>query len=139
MVGLFTRPCVRPTPARQTHATTLVLNSDGGRESAAEEPALRVRQSHLDTLVEYHCLSACTYFFLAGNKREIADDAELGFHQATVEGISGLGKTLVLAQMAEYYRSHGVRQSFIDHIIATPPESMWYPTEDELKKAGVLN
>jgi hypothetical protein len=120
-------------------ATTLVLNSDGGRESAAEELALRVRQRHLDTLVEDHCLSACTYIFLAGNKREIADDAELGFHQGTVEGISGLGKTLVLAQMAEYYRSHGVRQSFIDHIIATPPESMWYPTEDELKEGGVLN
>ena len=27
----------------------------------------------------------------------------------------------------------------IDHIIATPPESMWYPTEDELKEGGVLN
>jgi hypothetical protein len=121
------------------NATTLVLNSDGGRESAAEELALRVRQRHLNTLVEDHCLSACTFIFLAGNKREIADDAELGFHQASVVGISALGKTFVLAQMAEYYRSHGVHESFIDHIVATPPASMWYPTEDELKEGGVLN
>jgi hypothetical protein len=121
------------------NATTLVLNSDGGRESAAEELALRVRQRNLNTLVQEECLSACTFLFLAGNKREIADDAELGFHQATIEGISEPGKTLVLAQMAEYYRSHGVREWFIDRIIATPPESMWYPTQDELKEGGVLN
>jgi hypothetical protein len=121
------------------NATTLVLNSDGGRESAAEELAQRVRQRHLNTLVQDHCLSACTFILLAGNKREITDDAELGFHQATVEGISELGKTLALAQIAEYYRSHGLRQSFIDHIVATPPENMWYPTQEELKEGGVLN
>lgn len=121
------------------NATTLVLNSDGGRESAAEEMAQRVRERNLNTLVEDHCLSACTFIFLAGNKREIAEDAELGFHQGTVEGISQMGKTLALEQMAEFYRSHGVRQKFIDHILATPPEDMWYPTEDELKEGGVLN
>jgi hypothetical protein len=32
-----------------------------------------------------------------------------------------------------------VRESFIDHIVATPPESVWYPTEDELKAGAVLN
>jgi hypothetical protein len=121
------------------NATTLVLNSDGGRETAAEELALRVRQRNLNTLVQEECLSACTFLFLAGNKREIADDAELGFHQAAAEGISEAGKMLVLAQIAEFYLSHGVRQSFIDHIIATPPESMWYPTLEELKEGGVLN
>lgn len=121
------------------NATTLVLNSDGGRESAAEELALRVRQRNMNTRVEDHCLSACTFIFLAGSTRRIGDDGELGFHQGTVEGISDPGKALVLAQMAAYYRSHGVSEWFIDHIVATPPESMWYPTEDELKQAGVLN
>jgi hypothetical protein len=76
---------------------------------------------------------------LAGNKREVAEDGELGFHQSTVIGISDAGKTIALAQMAEYYRSHGVREWFIDHILATPPDSMWYPTPDELKQGGVLN
>lgn len=121
------------------NATTLVLNSDGGRESAAEELALRVRKRNLNTLVEDHCLSACTFIFLAGSTREIGEDGELGFHLGTVEGISEMGKSIMQVQMAQYYRSHGVRQSFIDHIVATPPESMWYPTEDELKEGGVLN
>jgi hypothetical protein len=121
------------------NATTLLLNSDGGRESAAEELALRVRQRHLDTLVQDQCLSACTFVFLAGNKREVADDAALGFHQSTVQGASAMAQTIMDEQMAEYYRSHGVRQWFIDRIVATPPESMWYPTRDELEQAGVLN
>lgn len=121
------------------NATTLVLNSEGGRETAAEELALRVRQRHLNTLVEDHCLSACTFLFLAGGKREVADDAELGFHQGTVQGASATVQAIFNNQMSDYYRSHGVRQWFIDRIIATPPESMWYPTRDELKEGGVLN
>jgi hypothetical protein len=121
------------------NATTLLLNSDGGRESAAEELALRVRQRHLNTLVQDRCLSACTFLFLAGNKREVADDAELGFHQSTVQGVSAMARTILDEKMAEYYRSYGVPQWFIDRIVATPPESIWYPTRDELKEAGVLN
>jgi hypothetical protein len=121
------------------NATTLVLNSDGGRETAAEELALRVRQRHLNTLVEDHCLSACTFLFLAGDKREVADDAELGFHQGTVQGASATVQAIFNNQMSEYYRSHGVRQWFIDRIVATPPASMWYPIRDELKEGGILN
>ena len=64
--------------------TTLVLNSDGGRGAIAEELALRIRQRHLNTFVEDHCLSACTYLFLAGIKRELAEDADLGFQSGSV-------------------------------------------------------
>ena len=119
-------------------ATTIILNSDGGRGSAAEELALRVRQRGLNTLVEDHCVSACTFIFLAGAKRELADDAELGFHQATVVGVSTLVQTILNDQMFEYYRAQGLHGPFIDRIIATPHESMWYPTREELKEGGVL-
>jgi hypothetical protein len=117
-------------------ATMLVLNSDGGREPAARELALRARQRHLNTSVQDHCLSACTFVFLAGIKREVADFADLGFHQPTATGMTQQGKAIAIEEMVEYYRSHGVRQWFIDHIVATPPESMWYPTQDELKEGG---
>lgn len=120
-------------------ATMLVLNSVGGREPAARELALRVHQRHLNTSVQDHCLSACTFVFLAGIKREVADFADLGFHQPTATGMTQQGKAIAIEEMVEYYRSHGVRQWFIDHIVATPPESMWYPTQDELKEGGVLN
>ncbi len=118
-------------------ATTLELNSDGGREQIAEELALRVRQRHLNTSVRDHCVSACTYIFLAGAKRELAEDAELGFHQASALGVVASDKKII-QDMVEYYRSAGLRESFIDHIVATPPDDMWYPTRRELENAGVI-
>ena len=118
-------------------ATTLELNSDGGRGQTAEELARRVRQRHLNTLVQDHCESACTYIFLAGAKRELAEDGELGFHQASALGIVANDK-MILQDMVKYYRSAGLRESFIDHILATPPDDMWYPTRRELEDGGVV-
>ena len=119
------------------NATTLELNSDGGRGQTAEELARRVKQRHLNTSVQDHCVSACTYIFLAGAKREIAEDAELGFHQASALGLVANDK-MIIQNMVEYYRSAGLRESFIDHIVATPPDDMWYPTRRELEDGGVL-
>lgn len=117
-------------------ATTLELNSDGGRGETAEELARRVRQRHLNTSVQDHCLSACTYVFLAGAKRELAEDAELGFHQSSALGVGN--DKIIIRNMVEYYRSAGLRESFIDHIVETPPDDMWYPTRRELEDGGVI-
>jgi hypothetical protein len=120
-------------------ASTLILNSDGGREAEAEEMALLVQKKHLNTTVQDHCLSSCTVVFLAGSKREVDEDADLGFHQFTADGLTDDGRKRMSQKMVESYRSLGLREWFIDRIVATPPESMWYPTKDELQKAGVLN
>lgn len=120
-------------------ATTLVLSSDGGREAEALELALRVRNRHLNTTVQEECLSACTFVFLAGAKRVVEEDADLGFHQPTADNLNADEKKIMFQQMVESYRSLGLREWFIDRIVATPPESMWYPTIDELKQAGVIN
>jgi hypothetical protein len=120
-------------------ATTLILNSDGGRALVAEELARRVRKRHINTLVQDHCLSACTFVFLAGVKRELDDDADLGFHQPSSEGyLSSQGQRAMIQSMVEYYRSVGVRESFIDRVIETPSDDMWYPTRSELEEARVL-
>ena len=37
---------------------------------------------------------------------------------------------------SQSYRALGPREWFNDRIVATPPESMGYPTQDELKQAG---
>jgi hypothetical protein len=120
------------------NAATLILNSDGGREAAAQEVAVRVKERHLNTFVQDHCISACTFIFLAGAKREAGDDADLGFHQPTAENLTPEEKKHVIQDMVEYYRSQGLREWFIDRIVATPPESMWYPTPADLKRGGVL-
>jgi len=45
----------------------------------------------------------------------------------------------MIQEMVEYYRSQGLREWFIDRIVATPPETMWYPTPADLKEGDVLN
>jgi hypothetical protein len=120
-------------------AITLILNSRGGRTAEAEEIALRVRQKHLDTQVQDRCLSACTYIFLAGLHRSAADTAALGFHQPSFPGLTTEGQKQIDQQMVEYYRSVGVRDWFIDRVMATPSKNMWFPTRRELENAGVLS
>ena len=82
-------------------------------------------------------MSTCTYIFLAGAKRELAEDAELGFHQASVLGVVTSDRRII-QDMVEYYRSAGLRESFIDRIVTTTPDDMWYPTRRELEDAGVI-
>jgi hypothetical protein len=138
-IGLGSAEKLRQIMDVSPTASTLMLNSDGGREMEAEEMALLVQRKHLNTAVQDQCLSSCTIVFMAGNKREVDEGANLGFHQVTADGLTANAKRIMLQKMVEYYRSLGLREWFIDRIIATPPESMWYPTEDELKQAGVLN
>jgi hypothetical protein len=119
-------------------AKLVLLNSDGGRETEARSIAKLIQEKHLDTSVEGQCLSACTLIFLGGAKRELSDDAQLGFHQFSTDGASDFEQRATLQEMRESYRSFGIREWFIDHIAATPPDGMWYPTRDELKNAGVF-
>ena len=121
------------------NATTIIVNSDGGREKEAEAMSALIRKRQLNTSVVDHCLSACTYIFLGGVKRNISDDAELGFHRSTGLAMTDLEQQSAIQEMRQSYRILGVREWFIDRIVATPPESMWYPTKDELMRAGVLN
>ena len=97
-----------------------------------------VQKRHLNTGVQDNCVCACTLIFLAGAERELTEDAELGFHQFSSDGTRDIEQQATIQQMRESYRAFGVREWFIDHVAATPPTSMWYPTRDELKSAGVL-
>jgi hypothetical protein len=49
---------------------------------------------------------------------------------------AGRSDQRIIRDMVEYYRSAGLHESFIDHIVATPPDDMWYPTRRELAVAG---
>jgi hypothetical protein len=123
----------------QPRATTVILSSRGGRAVEAELIASLIKQRHLNTRVTGSCTSACTYILLAGYRRSAPDTAKIGFHQATFPGMAMLMRANSTRRMINYYQSVGLPQSFIDHVIATPPTSMWYPTHTELWDARVLN
>jgi ATP-dependent protease ClpP protease subunit len=121
------------------NAHNLILNSHGGRilEALAMVDLIKARQ--IDTRVVENCESACTLLFLAGHERSASPLAAIGFHQPDFPGLSSEGRESLIQSNREDYRAAGMTDEFIDRVMATSPEHMWYPTGDEMTQAGVLN
>jgi hypothetical protein len=123
----------------QPTVTKVILSSQGGRAAEAEAIAALVKQRHLDTVVRADCSSACTYILLAGRHRSAEYPTAIGFHQPTFPGTTFLGQLQINRRMIEYYRSAGLPEAFIEHIMSTSPHTLWYPSPAELVDAGVLS
>jgi hypothetical protein len=120
-------------------ATTVVLSSRGGRAWEAERIAELVKKRYLNTVVRGNCQSACTYILLAGNKRSVEEDGKIGFHRPYFPGTTRIGQQLQNRKMSDYYRDAGLPEWFIERTLATPSSAIWYPTDNELRKAHVLS
>jgi hypothetical protein len=117
---------------------TVVLDSGGGRLREAEELALLIQSHKLNTYVERHCESACTYVFLAGIDRAATPNAKLGFHQPSFIGLDPVSQERMTGQMLEHYRKANLPDTFIRKIGRTSPDQMWYPDREELVLAKVI-
>jgi hypothetical protein len=115
---------------------TVVLNSPGGHYAVGRRIGYLITERGLDTLTTEMCGSACTYAFLSGNRRFLQKGAKLGYHAP-----SGNTPT-VLAQITEhatkYLNQANVPEDFIGHVFATPSDSVWYPTINELRQANIV-
>lgn len=121
--------------ARAPSARVLRLDSPGGHVQAAIEVAAMIKARGLDTEVARSCASACTIAFLAGKHRILAPDARLGFHQAHAPGVPPAAFD---SRLRAVYGTFGLPGAFIDHVLRTPPESIWVPTHAELLAAGAM-
>jgi len=111
------------------------FDSHGGRAGAARAMMEVIRSRGLDTLVIKECSSLCALPFLAGKRRCVAEGARMGFHSPSFGGqTEGFGATQIREQMA----ATGVSAWFLDKVFATDPSSVWYPSLNELKRAGVV-
>ncbi|MES2187303.1 MAG: hypothetical protein V4505_22325 [Pseudomonadota bacterium] len=118
--------------------TTVVLQSSGGWVRQGRLIAEVIAARKLDTYVEGECSSACTLAFLAGRQRAGEPGARLGFHSFQTIGLSGWGTgsgTTAAARQA--YAGAHLSPAFLARVVATPPKSMWYPTQAELLAEGV--
>jgi hypothetical protein len=119
-------------------ATTVILSSRGGRTWEAERIARQVQARGLNTVIRGKCESACTYIFLAGNRRWIEDGGKIGFHQAYFPGSSVIAQQLLNRKMGNYYFAVGLPEWFVKRTLATTSATMWYPNQDELREAHVI-
>jgi len=110
------------------------FDSKGGRLGAAIQLRDVIRAHNLDTLVSTECSSSCVVTFLGGKRRLIESGARIGFH-STRSGreVSRVGNE----RFRQELEASGVSEAFLDKALATPPDSVWYPSYDELKSAGV--
>ena len=109
----------------------------------AESLAALIQERQLSTLVTVKCSSACARVFLAGHKRYFIESAQLGFHSPSlIANMPSFVARFFNWHSADIYRSHlrslGLSDEFTNHVAATPPNEMWYPTVDELKKENIV-
>ncbi len=115
---------------------TVVLNSDGGHFGVGRQMSERIRERGLDTLTTTRCASACTFAFLGGHRRMLQDGAQLGYHAPS--GNTDAVLTRISNHAAGVLRAADVPEEFITQVFATPPESVWYPTNEELQEANIV-
>jgi len=123
---------------RAPSVTTVVLHSSGGWVREGNIIARVIAERGLNTYVERECTSACTIALLAGRERSGEPNSRVGFHSfrsiGTLESSPSPGD---IAEARETYRRAHISPSFIERIVATPPEKVWYPSQDELFENGV--
>jgi hypothetical protein len=130
---------VRAQIEQTPDVTTVVLESGGGRIAEAVDVAQMVRERKLNTYVETHCESACTFIFLAGADRAGTPHAQIGFHRAFFPGMDPDLDAAMTEHMLEEYREAGLSEAFLARVRTTQAQDMWYPTRDELVEARVVN
>jgi hypothetical protein len=118
-------------------ATTLILNSEGGRTYEGAMVANLVQKRKLNTHVEHFCMSACTSILASGQVRTLGPGARVGFHQARTGasmfgGDARAGAELGDAFMTNAYRKAGVDVGFIKRAMDVPWNDMWFPAQSEL-------
>ena len=118
---------------------TVLLQSPGGWVREGVMLAKVIETHALNTYVGDLCASACTIAFLAGVNRAADPVAKIGFHSVSfIGGSKGvMTKEEGDATMAAYARA-GLPQAFIKKIVDTSADQMWYPSHDEMMRAGVI-
>lgn len=117
----------------------VILNSPGGRLGPARELRDLIRARGLATYSTEGCLSACTIAFLGGRQRFLAPAARLGFHLPEFPGLSAQDLAVEVERDKRDLARLGVPGGFIARIYATPHDSMWFPTLDELRRARIVD
>lgn len=127
--------------AQHPDVTLLVLDSEGGRIFAARIVAEQISKRGLDTHVAGRCFSACTIAFMAGRRRTLAPEAQLGFHRYAFASRFAVQTVDAAAEQQKdlaYFRARGVRPDFLKRMFDARHDTLWRPDAETLHRAGVI-
>lgn len=115
------------------------LNNAGGRIVEANKIAQLIAARGLATYTATNCVSACTIAFLAGKRRYLGSTASIGFHSSSIGGVDQQHIPEINNDMRTTLAKHGVPDWFINKAVSTPAAQIWYPTNQELIAAHVVD
>ena len=130
---------VKKTLSQVPSVTTINFDSIGGRHGEAADLYNLISQRGLNTVTNTECLSACTIAYAAGKNRWIAITGQLGFHSSSFEGVSDNDANQALNPIFnKIHKEKKIPIGFLKKANQTPPQSMWYPTRDELYNSNYI-
>jgi hypothetical protein len=122
-----------------TNAGTL-LHIKGPLESEGRGLARIIKENSYNTFSMGDCMSACTIAFAAGAIRTLGEHARIGFHQ--YQSFTVYPKFDIEVEQARdihFFREQGIAEEFLRKMFAHPPEDMWWPSGEELLRAGFVH
>ena len=114
------------------------LASSGGRRAEAQVMASAITAAHITTRATGACNNACALLLLAGQRRQMLPQAQLGLQRAEVPSFNPLWHNWALQDQSSAYRSAGLPPLIVQRALATPPSWLWFPERDVLHANGVL-
>lgn len=121
------------------------VNSQGGMLEAAHDLRDLIAESHLTTITQNGCYSACTLVFSAGDTRFVMVDAKLGFHKygllgdrLLIDPLQSVDQDLesTYEDDLEFFAERGISEGFIERLRNEVGEEIWEPTNLELLQSG---
>lgn len=132
---------VRRILQQEPEVRGIILDSRGGWIAGGRSLSRVIDAHALSTYSFEGCHSACITAFIAGERRFLADEARLGFHQYAVpfQSLEAYSDMAVEQQRdLNLFRRQGVQPGFLARVFQAQHQDVWYPTRRELLSARVI-
>lgn len=132
--------------ARGEYVETILLTSPGGSVEDAMSMGRLIREMALTVSVETGsvCASSCPLVLAGGTERIAESGAVIGVHQvfAAGEHLPGAAQAMsdaqvTTARISRYLEEMGIGPGLWLNALETPPNRLYYLTEDELIETGL--
>jgi len=124
----------------------IILDSSGGIVYEGRGLFMLIKKHGLDTYSFKNCSSACTIAFIGGARRFLGENAKLGFHQYRLDSdkinpIVDIENEQKNEQKKDLflYESQMINDTFLNNIFEKPQHEIWFPIQNELLAAGVVD
>lgn len=120
------------------NVTLVEIDSPGGRLAEARRIAELLHAQPRHIRVTGACDNACAVVLMAGQRRQAAPGAQLGFYRAPHASFNPLMKWAADRQQQDAYVQAGLPAAVVARVAKTTPTMAWHPDPSDLAAAGLV-